>query len=436
MYGEGISKRGELIDLGVKAGVVEKSGAWYSFHDERIGQGRENAKAFLKDNPDIAYADRGQDPRRPRPRLRACPARRPPTSSTTDRLRAPAAAAGRGEHVAEHRRAAVLRIARGEDQRQPPRQRRLASAATSAACSASSADSAAGTPANGDVVPVPLPQCRTRRDILRQSSSAASPCYPRGHSRSTSTRIPSSGSPAREPASAAPGRIHVHSALPDNRFRRTLVSCPACARGHGSGRTAARWTPPLRDANTPLTGRQARGASPRAPGPPRGDPDPWRASTTSAPPSSTISPGERPPGRAVLAAGAAQRPDADVHQRRHGAVQERLHRPRAPRLRPRRHQPEVRPRRRQAQRPRQRRLHRAPPHLLRDARQLLLRRLLQGARDPLRLGAPDPRLRPAEGQAAGHRLPRRRRRRRALEEGRRPPRRAHHPHRHHRTISG
>jgi recombination protein RecA len=55
MYGEGISKRGELIDLGVKAGVVEKSGAWYSFADQRIGQGRENAKAYLKDNPDIAF---------------------------------------------------------------------------------------------------------------------------------------------------------------------------------------------------------------------------------------------------------------------------------------------------------------------------------------------------------------------------------------------
>ena len=56
MYGEGISKRGELIDLGVKAGVVEKSGSWYSFSDERIGQGRENAKTYLKDNPDIAFA--------------------------------------------------------------------------------------------------------------------------------------------------------------------------------------------------------------------------------------------------------------------------------------------------------------------------------------------------------------------------------------------
>ena len=54
MYGEGISKTGELIDIGVKAGVVEKSGAWYSYGDERIGQGRENAKLFLKQNPALA----------------------------------------------------------------------------------------------------------------------------------------------------------------------------------------------------------------------------------------------------------------------------------------------------------------------------------------------------------------------------------------------
>ncbi|HWL58186.1 MAG TPA: recombinase RecA [Paracoccus sp. (in: a-proteobacteria)] len=56
MYGEGISKVGELIDLGIKAGVVEKSGSWYSYGDERIGQGRENAKQFLRDNPEISYA--------------------------------------------------------------------------------------------------------------------------------------------------------------------------------------------------------------------------------------------------------------------------------------------------------------------------------------------------------------------------------------------
>src|SRR6201987_4959137 len=54
MYGEGVSKMGELVDLGVKAGVVEKSGAWFSYDSQRIGQGRENAKTFLKNNPDIA----------------------------------------------------------------------------------------------------------------------------------------------------------------------------------------------------------------------------------------------------------------------------------------------------------------------------------------------------------------------------------------------
>jgi recombination protein RecA len=54
MYGEGISKTGELIDLGVKAGVIEKSGAWFSYGDERVGQGRENAKTFLRDNPAMA----------------------------------------------------------------------------------------------------------------------------------------------------------------------------------------------------------------------------------------------------------------------------------------------------------------------------------------------------------------------------------------------
>src|SRR5262249_44590180 len=53
MYGEGISKTGELVDLGVKAGIIEKSGAWFSFGNERIGQGRENTKAFLKQHPKV-----------------------------------------------------------------------------------------------------------------------------------------------------------------------------------------------------------------------------------------------------------------------------------------------------------------------------------------------------------------------------------------------
>jgi recombination protein RecA len=56
MYGEGISKLGELIDLGSQAGVIEKSGAWFSYDGQRIGQGRENAKQYLRDNPAMAEA--------------------------------------------------------------------------------------------------------------------------------------------------------------------------------------------------------------------------------------------------------------------------------------------------------------------------------------------------------------------------------------------
>ena len=54
MYGEGVSKLGEILDLGVKAGLVEKSGSWFSYNSIRIGQGRENAKSYLKDNPEMA----------------------------------------------------------------------------------------------------------------------------------------------------------------------------------------------------------------------------------------------------------------------------------------------------------------------------------------------------------------------------------------------
>ena len=54
MYGEGISKLGEIIDLGVKAGVIEKSGSWFSYNSTRIGQGRDNVREFLKANPEMA----------------------------------------------------------------------------------------------------------------------------------------------------------------------------------------------------------------------------------------------------------------------------------------------------------------------------------------------------------------------------------------------
>lgn len=53
MYGEGISKVGEIVDIGAELDIIEKSGSWYSYNGERVGQGRENAKQFLKENPDI-----------------------------------------------------------------------------------------------------------------------------------------------------------------------------------------------------------------------------------------------------------------------------------------------------------------------------------------------------------------------------------------------
>ena len=54
MYGKGISYNGELVDLGVKAEIIEKAGSWYSYNEERIGQGRENVKLYLEDNPETA----------------------------------------------------------------------------------------------------------------------------------------------------------------------------------------------------------------------------------------------------------------------------------------------------------------------------------------------------------------------------------------------
>jgi recombination protein RecA len=56
MYGTGISREGDIVDLGADSGIIDKSGAWYSYGGERIGQGRENAKQFLKDNPELSRA--------------------------------------------------------------------------------------------------------------------------------------------------------------------------------------------------------------------------------------------------------------------------------------------------------------------------------------------------------------------------------------------
>ena len=54
LYNEGISREGEIVDLGVKEGLIDKSGAWYSYKDDRIGQGKDNVRVFLKENPEIA----------------------------------------------------------------------------------------------------------------------------------------------------------------------------------------------------------------------------------------------------------------------------------------------------------------------------------------------------------------------------------------------
>ena len=91
-YGEGISREGELIDMGIEAKLVEKSGAWLSYGDLRIGQGRENAKQFLKDNPELAAEIENEAPPEPRPRLpskrvrrRRSPPRWPKRSATKRR---------------------------------------------------------------------------------------------------------------------------------------------------------------------------------------------------------------------------------------------------------------------------------------------------------------------------------------------------------------
>jgi recombination protein RecA len=55
LYGEGISREGEIIDMGVNARILEKSGAWYAYNGEKIGQGKDNAREFLRENPDIAF---------------------------------------------------------------------------------------------------------------------------------------------------------------------------------------------------------------------------------------------------------------------------------------------------------------------------------------------------------------------------------------------
>ena len=63
LYGEGISREGEIIDMGVEARILDKSGAWYAYNGEKIGQGKDNAREFLRENPELARRDREQGAR-------------------------------------------------------------------------------------------------------------------------------------------------------------------------------------------------------------------------------------------------------------------------------------------------------------------------------------------------------------------------------------
>src|ERR1700710_424487 len=94
IYGEGISKEGDLIDLGVAQNLVEKSGAWYSYKGERIGQGRENARQFLKDNPEVR-AKLDVELRKALGLMKAAPVEPAVNGAAPAPTPAPAAAAGR-----------------------------------------------------------------------------------------------------------------------------------------------------------------------------------------------------------------------------------------------------------------------------------------------------------------------------------------------------
>ena len=377
MYGEGISKIGELIDLGVKAGVVEKSGAWFSFDSQRLGQGRENAKAYLKANPEIAgriekairenaglIAERildNVDPAEARRRRRlsassfgcaaspltrrALPPRRRP-ASRGERAAAPSLE----QSAAASARQSGRRASRPAERRREPggdRRRR----AVDRFVLAPSLPSRARSSALGDDE-----SARRARGLRKQSSttSARSDSRPGIDEPRSATTSASAFAPSPDSRPAAPRRrgLAVSPAYALERKReRSQFGAKARAFMSGVNEIRSTFLAVLRQ--------------------------------------------ERPRDRAVELARAAQRSDADVHQRRHGAVQERLHRRRAAALPSRRHRAEMRARRRQAQRPRQRRLHRAPPHLLRDARQLLVRRLFQAAAIELAWNLITKRIRPA-----------------------------------------
>ena len=110
LYGEGISREGSLIDLGVDCGIVKKSGAWYTYDSDQLGQGKENARTFLKDNPDLAddIEKRIKDHMGIGPRVDAPADEQTPRSGPPESVVGSAgAAAKRGESSASKRAAAV-----------------------------------------------------------------------------------------------------------------------------------------------------------------------------------------------------------------------------------------------------------------------------------------------------------------------------------------
>ena len=285
MYGEGISKMGELLDLGVAAGIVEKSGAWISYNGQRIGQGRENAKNFLRENTALAEEIEA--------------AIRQNAGLVGDQML--------DQSIAESPEAAV--------------------------------------PDSPDEPPAPERGLGPRRD-----PDAPHFC-----------RTPD---PVRGPATVLPWR--------DFRVRRKgldLALKATCKAGHPTDGARKKGACRQSSGHRDVRGSQAMSDT-------AGKSDEQRQRYPEG--LSRLFRRERSRDRRFQPAGAAERSDADVHQCRHGAVQEPVHRSRDTRLQPRGDIAEMRSGRRQAQRPRERRLHRAPSHLFRDARQFLLRRLFQG----------------------------------------------------------
>ena len=228
MYAEGISHTSLLVDIGAEAGIIEKSGAWYSYGGQRIGQGRENAKMFLKDNPAMHGRDRGEGEGRARHQAggRAAKRKRPRSSPLSRRCspsrRRVEVARGRGEPdgvPVSRARSLGARAARSRGRREPGHHRRSppAGAARAASTSSWTASATAVLSADGDPAPRhPHGRCvdasRSRRaSPPRRSRSGCSTarwrCSPCAPGRRASCGSASSASGSRSRSSTPPSRV-------------------------------------------------------------------------------------------------------------------------------------------------------------------------------------------------------------------------------------